>query len=256
MDEPPVDFVAVDPGADGAGHVDDGLEKGAFHEGSRGVVGVVDADEARLFRDEGFQPLHVGEEGPFGLEGKELHRGAEGFGDGGELLVGGPDGDDFVAGLDEGVEGEEVGRRPSVHDEDVVATLARVESGHEIPQAVAAGDVAVGEAQGPDLFEKRLLPSRQIEKGLDGEGVDTGLGDVGDGVVFVGVHPLFDAEGSDFHRAEPPCPLPPRRRRISTRRSSSTLPPEMTRPTFFPARSRRPERRAATTVAAPPSMTS
>ena len=199
-----VHLVAVQPRVVLARHLHDGPQRLAVEQGTRGVVGIVDADDLRLRRTQGVQGLHVHVVAVLLFQMQHVHRSAAHLGDGVELLVGGHDRHHVVARVHQRREHECVGAGGPVGGDDVLGRHGAVELGDARKQVGATLDVAVGEAARREGVQKRLLVAAgQLEELVEGQRVHARLGDVVGALRLPEVHPLLDFEILDLHGGSP-----------------------------------------------------
>ena len=90
--------------------------------------------------------------------------------------------------------------RRAVREHDLVGFDRVIELGNAAAQRLTAPDIAIGQALGTEVLQKVLLVlARELEKLVERNGVDAGLGDVVERTHLVLVHPFFHSKGLDVH---------------------------------------------------------
>ena len=144
LGEVAVHLVTQDIGPVAAGDGDDLLQHLLGHEGAGGVVGVVQADELDASPGQLLQTGQVGQKAVVRGQGKQLHLGPQGVGDGVQLLIGGQDGDDLVTRLHQGAEQVVVGSGGAVGGDHLLRAQIPVQLADPLQKGGLAEDVPIG----------------------------------------------------------------------------------------------------------------
>ncbi len=213
MLELPVDLVAEEPGAPLGAELDDPVEHLPRHQRAGRVVRRVDVDESclrsqrPLERVEVVSPAICGRPSPLG------HLGTGGEGDLERRLVARCLDDDVVAGLEEGVVGDEDGLLGSRDDDDVVRLRGLVHRGDRGAQLGRARRLGVAEPLGEQPLARVGLEREQVG---DGHGLGVARGEHERRSELVLGVVLLDPEGRDLHgrdtTSRPAAPRPRQRR--------------------------------------------
>ena len=200
----PVHLVAEHIRVHASGNLDDSPQQLPGHQRARRVVGVIDADELRVFIHKGFQLGKVGKVPVFLPQVHEPHVRADGLGDGVELLVGRHDAHHAVSRGDERAEHVIICARRTVRWDDLVWLEALIKPADTLAQGLASHNVAIGQPACAEALQKPLLVLAHERKQLvKRHRVHTCLSNIVPRAVFVRVHSFFHGKGFDFHASAP-----------------------------------------------------
>ena len=200
----PIDLVAEHIRVHASGNLDDSPQQLPGHQRARRVVGVIDADELRVFIHKGFQLGKVGKVSVFLPQVHEPHVRADGLGDGVELLVGRHDAHHAVSRGDERAEHVIICARCAVRRNDLVRSETFIEPANSLAQGLASHNVAIGQPSCAEALQKCLLVlARERKQLVKRHRVHTCLSNIVPRAVFVRVHPFFHGKGFDFHTGAP-----------------------------------------------------
>ncbi|MDT4845164.1 hypothetical protein FQZ97_791430 [compost metagenome] len=115
------------------------------------------------------------------------------------LLVSRSHGNNVVTWLNESFIHQGISTGRTVGDDHVVLALLRVQSRHVVAQAIRTFDGAIGHLQRQQLIEDAVFFSGHFQKLFNGQRLDASFGQVVFALVFIGVHPDFNAEFFDLH---------------------------------------------------------
>jgi hypothetical protein len=171
-------------------------------DGAGRVVGGVDRDELGAPGDEALEVLEVEPEAAIvRAHFPERDIGAERRRHALDLLVGRVDGDDVVAGVEQGVEEQVVRLDRAGGDQDVVRAGALVGRGDVLTECLGPPRFAVAKAGREERFECRgpFTLRQQSDQLIDAHRQDAALGDVVLDPCFPERHPPFQPEILDLH---------------------------------------------------------